>query len=157
MTPTIKPVWTDADLDVMSFHDVHVRAFCADPESYELLMDLDYLFQWVAPGEGETYFRFWVAPVTLVFENVHDVRLDLKSSQGDIEIAKLHREEGTLTPNGLFTEHRYRFECQEGELSLIATGFRMYVRSPPVLVSTQSLTLQARGGIGFGRVWIEPG
>ena len=97
MTPTFKPVWTDADLDVMSFHDVHVRAFCAEPESYEMLMDLDYLFRWVAPGEGETCFRFWVAPVTLVFENVHGVRLDLQSSQGDIEIAKLDLEEGTLT------------------------------------------------------------
>ena len=157
MTPTIKPIWTDADLDVMSFHDVHVRALCAAPESYELLMDMDYLFQWVAPAEGETHYRFWVAPVTLVFENVHDVRLDLQSSQGDIEIFDLHREEGTLTPNGLFTQHRYRFDCQEGELSLIATGFHMYVRSPPVLVRKQSLSLEARGGVGFGRAWIEPG
>jgi hypothetical protein len=157
MTPTIKPVWTDADLDVMSFHDVHVRAFCAAPESYELLMDLDYLFQWVAPPEGETYFRFWVAPVTLVFANVYDVRLDLQSSQGDIEIFSLHRGEGKLTPNGQLTEHRYQFDCQEGELSLSATGFHMYVRSPPVLVRKQSLTLRERGGIGFGRAWVEPG
>lgn len=30
-----------------------------------------HIFKWVQPGEGETYFRFWVAPVTMVLESAH--------------------------------------------------------------------------------------
>jgi hypothetical protein len=155
MPPTIKPFWTDADFDAMSFHDVHIRAFGAEPDTYELLLDLDYLFQWVPPAEGETYFRFWVAPVTLAFENAHDVRIDVRSSQGDLEIATLRREEATPTPNDAMLERRYVLECREGDLSVVATGFTMYVRRPPVLVGQQSLTLEQRGGVSFGRTLVE--
>ena len=52
------------------------------------------------PGLGEKYFKFWVAPVTMVFENVHQVIINIDSQQGIIEISDLHREAPTPTPNG---------------------------------------------------------
>ncbi len=143
--------WDDRDLSVMSFHDATLWSMVANTDAFEFLFDLDYLFEWVSPGEGETHFKFWVAPVTLLFENVYDVKLRIDSSQGAIEIAGLHREAPGPTRNGAFTEYTYRFECQEGEISLRATGFQMFVRRSPELHRSQRLGLEERGGIGFQR------
>jgi hypothetical protein len=144
-------VWDDTDFARMGWHDAKVWAYAANPHEYECLLDLDYIFKWVQPEEGETHFKFWIAPVTMVFEDVHGVTIDLESSQGMLEIAQLYRENPALTPNGKFTEHTYRFECQEGLLSLNATGFKLYVRKKPQLVRVLNLGWAERGGIGFGR------
>jgi hypothetical protein len=146
-----RPVWDGGDFERMSWHDVTVWSTMANPEAFEFVLDLDYIFQWVHPGPGETYFKFWVAPVTMVLENVHSVLIDIESMQGTIEIDHLHREDPSLTPNGLMTQHRYRFECREGEISLTATSFKMFVRRKPRLLQRQSLELADRQGIGFGR------
>ncbi len=149
-----KPHWDDRDFSAMSFHDVTLWSMVAHAEAFELLFDLDYLFEWVSPGEGETHFKFWVAPVTLLFENVYDVNLRIDSSQGTIEIARLYRECPGPTRNGTLTEYTYRFECQEGEISLRSTGLQMFVRRRPELRHSQRLGLEERGGIGFGRALI---
>jgi hypothetical protein len=62
------------------------------PTFFEFLLELDYIFKWVHPVDGERYFRFWVAPVTMVFESAHTVRIDIESQLGDIEVADLFRE-----------------------------------------------------------------
>jgi hypothetical protein len=33
-------------------------------------------FEWVHPAAGEEFLRFWVAPCTLVFQNVYEVRFE---------------------------------------------------------------------------------
>ena len=73
------------------------------------------------------------------------------SDQGFIEICKLHKENAELVPNKKYTQHLYRFECQEGEISLKATGFKMYVRQTPKLLEAQSFSFLDRGGISFDR------
>ena len=147
-----KPAWDDSDFELMGWHDARIWSMLADTDAFEFLLDLDYIFKWVQPGEGETYFSFWVAPVTMVFENAHTVRIDIESQLGEIEVADLHREVPEPTRTGDAVQHTYRFECQEGELSLKATGFKMFVRQAPVLLQRQSLSLQQRGGISFSRV-----
>jgi hypothetical protein len=146
-----KPLWTGVDFEVMGWHDSRVWAMVADEEKFEFAVDLDYIFKWVHPGPGETHFRFWVAPVTMVFENAYEVTIDIRSRQGGIEVADLHREDPKPTPNGAPTDHLFRLECQEGEISLRATGFRMYVRAEPRLMQGQSLSLEERGGISVER------
>ena len=48
------------------------------------------------------------------------------------------------------TQRLYKFECQEGRISLAATGFRMFVREAPKMNGTsQSFSLLQRGGISF--------
>ena len=42
-------------------------------------------------------------------------------------------------------------KCHDGEISLKATGFKMYVRQTPMLVEAQVLTLHQRNGVSFGR------
>jgi hypothetical protein len=146
-----KALWTSDDFEVMGWHDSRVWAMVAAEESFEFAMDLDYIFKWVHPAPGETYFKFWVAPVTMVFENAHDIRIEIESSQGGIEVADLHREEPKPTPSGALTDYQYRFECQEGTISLRATGYRLYVRSEPRLMQGQSFSLTERGGISVDR------
>jgi len=146
-----KRVFDDADLSTMSFHDVHVWSMVPRAEAFEYLLDLDYIFAWVHPKAGETHFKFWVAPATMVFENAYDIALHIDSSQGVIEIADLYTENPGPTRNGVLTEHTYRFECQEGQISVRATGFKLFPRRGPELRSTQSFDLVERGGISFAR------
>ena len=146
-----KDVWSEADFKVMGWHDASIWSMVSNSEKFEYLLDLDYIFKWVHPKENETYFKFWVAPVTMVFENAFDVKIDIESQQGLIEVADLHMENPELIPNGKFTSHTYRFECQEGEIVLKATGFKMYVRDNPKLIQGQSFELEERGGVNFGR------
>ena len=124
----------------------------ADTAAFEFLIDLDYIFSWVEPKAGETYFKFWVAPVTMVFENASDVKVNIESQQGSIEVAEFHRELLGPSPNGKFTQYAYRFECQEGGISLEATGFKMHVRQAPSLLSSQSLEIGRRNGISFAKI-----
>src|SRR5690554_2765054 len=135
----------------MGWHDASIWSMVSNAAQFEYLLDLDYIFKWVHPKENETYFKFWVAPVTMVFENAFDVKIDIESQQGLIEVADLHMENPELTPNGKFTSHTHRFECQEGEITVKATGFKMYVRRKPKLIQGQSFDLEERGGISFGR------
>lgn len=146
-----KPIWDDRDFSIMGWHDATLWSMLANPTDFEFLFDLDYIFKWVHPKEGETYFKFWVAPVTMVFENAHDIKININSKQGTIEIADLHRENPKESPNRKFTQHTYRFECQEGEISVVATGFKMFVRKNPELLQGQSFELAQRQGIAFGR------
>lgn len=107
--------------------------------------DLDYIFKWVDPIEPDVYVKFWVAPVTMVFENAVNIKFDTESQQGLIEIADLLMGNPKFTPNEKFTEYTFRFECQEGKISLQATGFKMYVRQAPILTRHQSLEFKPRG------------
>jgi hypothetical protein len=146
-----KLVWTQVDFNVMGWHDAKVWGILANTDEWELLVDLDYIFNWVHPKGEEKHFKFWVAPVTMVFENAYDVKIDVESQQGEIQLAELHMENQRKTKNGKFTEYTFRFECQEGEITLSATGYKMYVRQKPRLLQSQQLEFTERGGVNFGR------
>ena len=146
-----KSIWSENDFDLMGWHDATVWSMLANSEEYEYLLDLDYIFKWVDPKENETYFKFWISPVTMAFENASDIVIDIESSQGLIEISELVMVNPRPSPNGKFTQHTYRFECQEGFISITATGFKMHVRQKPKLIQGQSLDLKDRNGINFNK------
>ncbi len=146
-----EPVWDDGDFEVMGWHDATIWSIHPDSSAHEFSLDLDYIFKWVDPGPGETYFKFWVAPVTMVFENVHAVKIAIDSPHGVIEIADLNRGEPEPSPRVGLTERSYKFDCQEGEVSLRSTGFRLFVRRAPELLEGQHFNLAQRGGVGFVR------
>ena len=148
-----KQVWDDQDFSIMGWHDTKVWSIFANSTDFEFILDLDYIFKWVHPKEGEIdrRFKFWISPVTMVFVNVNGVKINTDSQQGNIEIINLHRENPQLTPNGKLTEYTYRFECWEGDISVRATGFKMFVRRKPELLQEQSFELAQRQGISFAR------
>ena len=61
----------------MGWHDSRIHAVAFLTEKFELAFDIDYILRWVQPSEDE-YHRFWVAPATLVFENIHEVKFDIE-------------------------------------------------------------------------------
>jgi hypothetical protein len=76
-----KSIWSDADFDVMGWHDVTIHGLCVQPGASDnllprLLLDIDYIVRWVHPLPPEKHFSFWTAPSTLVFEDVWDVEGD---------------------------------------------------------------------------------
>jgi hypothetical protein len=138
----------------MGWHDATVHAVAFFSDTFEFALDLDYIFQWIDPASGSSGYTFWVAPVTMVFANAHNVIFDLWADNG-IEIADITRRNPRRPKNadwiGRDTEWQWTIDCQRGAITLTSVGYRMYVRSAPVLQSQQSLSLQDRGGIGFGR------
>ena len=75
-----------AAFDALSWHDntlYGLRAEIGDPDRgtwhSRLLLDIDYILEWVCATDGRA--RFQVAPASLVFEDVTDLRLSL--DQGD--------------------------------------------------------------------------
>ncbi len=149
-----KGIWTDADFDVMGWHDATIHSVAFFPEAFEFALDLDYIFNWVDPETEGGYYSFWVAPVTMVFSNVHGLTLSIEPSEG-LEIADIHREQLGSPRNAEAIEHKiewaWKIDCREGEISLKSVGYRMYVRRAPMLQKGQSLDLEARAGVSFAR------
>ena len=147
-----KWIWSEADFEQMSWHDVGIHALAFRPSSYELLFDIDYLYRWVAPLAGETYYKFWVSPATLLFHNVYDIRFDLEPLDS-ICISGITRSEMDKPRNadsiGRDVDWLWTIECLDGEISFRATSFEQFTRGRPILQSQQRLSEQARGGFSF--------
>ena len=77
-----KWIWTEADFEVMGWHDNRIYALAFSADTFELILDIDYIFKWINPEPGETFFQFWTAPATLVFQNVYDVEFDILTTTG---------------------------------------------------------------------------
>jgi len=50
----------------MGWHDVRVHAGAANPETHDLLFDIDYIIQWEPSIPSATSFTFWkeISPPT---------------------------------------------------------------------------------------------
>ena len=142
-------IWTDADFDRMGWHDCRIHAMGFNPAAGEFLLDIDYIFAWVPPPAGETYFKFWLAPATLVFEESSDMRIDV-STWSDLGIDRVLRSAPQQLPDGRLA-YTYTLECQQGEISVSASGYRMFVKRMPVLQQGQVLESAQRGGQTFSR------
>jgi len=149
-----KWVWTEKDFDNMGWHDSIIHSLAFFPEDFEFALDIDYIFQWIDPEEGEKHFHFWVAPANLVFENVYDLRFDIETDS-KIEIDAITRENPQKPNNSEHiekqTEWRWNIECQEGTISFKSVGYKMFVKQEPVFTCEQSLSLENRGSISFVR------
>ncbi len=159
-----KYLWTDDDFDVMGWHDAKVHAVAFDPgdgtsakfvtetdyaleRGGRLLFDLDYIVEWVQPVPPERHFGFWTSPATLVFENVQWIQggeLELRSASLWLDIADL--DESGPDPSGLY---KLILEGHNFTLKFWGTGFRQYLRQPPVFAAHQHLSLAAHGGFSF--------
>lgn len=146
-----KWLWSEADFENMGWHDSRIYALAFSPDTYELLLDIDYIFKWVSPEPGETYFQFWVAPATLVFQNVHEVKFDISTTTG-LEIDGITRQEPRAPHNAAYIEHdvewAWTIDCQQGDIRLWSVGYKQYIRSSPQF-GKQQLGLTARGGYSF--------
>ncbi len=98
----------------MRWHDAHIHALAFSPNSFQLLFDIDYIFQWVQPSTGEQSYRFWLSPCTLMFNAVHQTRIYLEPLE-DVSILDLARSDPREINSELGIGYLYRIECAEGE------------------------------------------
>jgi hypothetical protein len=154
-----KAVWTDDDFDRMGWHDARVWALAFLAETYEFVLDLDYIVEWVAPPPGEEYYEFWVVPATLVFENVTGLEIELEPFS-DVSLDTITRSESGVPLNAKFigkgTDWLYDLDFHVGGIRLRSAGYKQYLRGPAVRSRTQYLPLAERGGLSFARSTDRP-
>lgn len=150
-----KSVWTEDDFEQMGWHDASVHAMAFSTDTFELLLDIDYIYAWVDPQPPEEHFTFWVSPCTLVFSNVYDFSAAIELSQG-FEISDLSRIDETRPKNSDHIkrekEWKWIFDCHQGEFSFRSVGFQQITRKKPIRIKAQSFSWEERGNPCFDRV-----
>ena len=136
-----KSVWTNDDFDEMGWHDSTIYAFKVDKDFY---LDIDYIFKWVEP-EQDTWFSFWVAPCTLIFETPGKISFNLANKDFDnyFEISDLHRQ---INHN---QKTEWRIETNIGDILIETENFRQIVRRPPTIQAGQQIVAEERGEVSF--------
>ncbi|NJK90389.1 MAG: hypothetical protein HC904_00280 [Blastochloris sp.] len=149
-----KAIWTEEDFDQMGWHDATVHALAFSTDTFELLLDIDYIYAWVDPKPPEEHFNFWISPCTLVFSNVYDFSASIELSQG-LEVSDLSRVDETKPRNSDYIkrekEWKWIFDCQQGELSFRSVGFQQITRKMPTRGKRQSFSWEERGNPCFDR------
>jgi hypothetical protein len=147
----VKVVWTEADFHEMSWHDCRLHAVAIfddfNPHLHDLRLDIDYIFEWVDFDKPSEQLGYWVSPATLVFDPQR-FHLDVPGPCGDW-IERIER-----TVKGSATYWRLSLNTG-GDITVIAAGFRQYIRRPPVFIRDQSLETHQRGGISFELTYNE--
>lgn len=133
----------------MGWHDCAVHAIAFEPalpHPGRLLVDLDYIVEWVCPTAPATSFTFWVCPATLVFAEAWDLVGDIDLRGFSFEPSLDAVERVGPDPVGGF---EWTLAGHEFRLTLHATGFTQYLRRPPMHSSAQRLSVDQRGGLSF--------
>ena len=146
-----KRIWTDKDYDKMSWHDVIIHAIALNhyrrgewfSTVSELMFDIDYILKCVLMPDK--HYSCWVAPATLLFNNVTDLKINDNSGNGDWEIQDdIYREK--VEPNDPPT---WLWKIMSEEIAFKSTGFSQYIRRDPTFQGARSFTVRQRGGISF--------
>ena len=137
----------------MGWHDaaVHGVGFEDDGESTRLLLDVDYILRWVEPEPPSVYYSFFIAPATLVFENVDRLEADMTPANAgertllliaDIQRGEPESESDRTSGVRPWVISGHNFGC-----SFVASGFHQHLRRAPVHVNgSQRLSSRERGG-----------
>ena len=148
-------IWTADDFEKMGWHDGTIYAWYLK-EKFELVLDIDYLFHWVAPTNKRNYYKFWISPCTLIFENVYDLKIDLEISEPyEVKINDIHCENPQRPRNANFinhdTEYNWIIDAFQGQITFKSVGFKLFVRKRPILQKKQNIGIKKRNGISFNK------
>lgn len=133
-----RDIWTEADFVDMGWHDVVLYSMSFPQADYAIRFDIDYIFKW--HWEREALSGWDVAPCTLQFNNVSDLRVSLSwQMQGDTSIQNITRNNSRPSPNGKFMLWDYQIELDAGDLRFTATGFTQATRRQPIFSTSQFL------------------
>ncbi|WP_400191122.1 hypothetical protein [Hymenobacter sp. B81] len=141
-----KWLWTESDFAVMGWHDASVYAWRLVDQ--ELLLDIDYIFQWNQPEVEGTNFTFWVAPATLVFRGVQNLEVDFNFLGADPSKAEALEIDGI--EQGQPGEWTILFH--NGYLEFMATGYSQFIRKAPSFEFGQQVSWPNRAGTSFEQV-----
>ncbi len=152
--------YTEADFDAMTWHDCHIWGIRfdvgdsdADDWTNDLVLDIDFIVEWLRPDPSR--FAFRVAPASLVFHGVTDPRISISwGSSGfqnalhAVSISGISREQ--VENQKVYLDRPYfswRIELNwpAGEIAFGAVGFTQSLLDEPATVDTQHLPRSMRG------------
>ena len=141
--------WTEAQFESMTWHDNHVHGFhivAGEHGAGQLVLDLDYILEWL-PGP-ENGFMFRIARAELRFREVTSLRMtiDYAAASAAFGPFALHAIERRI-------EARPRYEATiwtlalnwpVGEITFEAEGFAQRLLTEPIVTDRQWLTENER-------------
>ena len=149
---------THADFEQLSWHDcsiwgLELRAIDVEGTS-ELALDIDFIVEWLCGVDRPAQFR--VAPATLVFHGVTDLRVVIGSTHaGHYQVALYPAQIDRITRRRIedqrvFLDRPYYAwsiplnDPTPGLIEFGAYGFTQTLRAQPVLTEAQQLTYRQR-------------
>jgi hypothetical protein len=153
---------SDSDFDRLSWHDCHVWGLsigAGDPDAgdwtSDLTLDLDFIVEWICGVDKS--FQFRVAPATLTFHGVTDLRIGIEWGEGAHQVAihpmsidRIERErvgQQRVFLDRLYYRWRIVLNWPAGaEIAFGAVGFPQQLRAEPVLSARQHLSRHERRG-----------
>ena len=143
-SPSPKKIWTQDDFENMGWHDNAVHAVAleyAPPWPGRVLLDIDYIVEWVGPDDDGDHFRFWICPATLVFDEASDftTEVDLTGRSFELSLDEVVRSQ----PDD-YGRRTWQLIGHEFSMAVVASGFTQYLRSAPILSNRQRLEREER-------------
>ena len=151
---TYKFIWSEEDFEQMNWHDVIVHAFSIVPKEYdyELMLDIDYIFEWIKPVPPDTHYLFIIAPATISFPGAWDIETDLstrKDISEPISILDIQRSNPRETNVADIIGWDWKIILEQGSISFSGYGFKQYIRKEPMVSDSNVLEVAQRGDISF--------
>jgi hypothetical protein len=152
------------DFDDLTWHDNALYGLrldigdCARGDWHaDLVLDIDHIVEWLCGVDRQVRFR--VAPATLTFHDVTDLRIaiDCGDSGGQIALHALAinaiTRDRILDQKICFDRPYFRWRIalnwpQDGAITFGASGFTQLLRAEPVLLDQQQLSPADRIGAG---------
>jgi hypothetical protein len=149
---------TDADFERLTWHDCTIwglELHPPDPDAgdwaCDLVLDIDFIVEWLCDVGGRGCAQFRVAPATLRFHTVADLRIAITWGGPGVllheaAIDRIEREPIAAAPGGQ-PVHRWRIALNwppAGEIAFTASGFTQTLRAEPVVTGRQSLPRRGR-------------
>jgi hypothetical protein len=145
MTHKTRQLWTDADFDELSWHDNYVHGIQVEGGGEfgtgTLILDLDYILEWLRPS-GQL-FEFRIAPASLTFHDVFALKIDLDwigAAMSPFSISQISRQK---LPHESWS-WSIGVNWPEGTITFEATGFTQMLRSEPLIKREQHLEANER-------------
>ncbi|MGD9679390.1 MAG: hypothetical protein AB7V16_13700 [Vulcanibacillus sp.] len=143
-----KSYYTQKDFDVISFHDCAIHSMYFNDEEKKFFLDIDFITEWIInPGEA---ISFKVAPATLVFNNVLDMRIDIDlSCCSKLELPSIDGVRYVVEKNDNgYIFSKFIVDLHEGCIVLYSESYEIYLRKSPIL-SNMTLPNKERGVPSF--------
>jgi hypothetical protein len=156
MNVEYKTVWTDRDFEIMSWHDVMIHALAVIPREYdyEIMMDIDYLFEWIHPEPPDNFYSFLLAPATLSFSGVWDVNSQISTRIRVLEplqIRDIQRTNERRINNSNIVTWDWIVTLLQGSINFNGPGFTQHIRQKPIKYGSHILPEEQRGPISFSK------
>ena len=133
----------------MSWHDNHVHALRVVAGKHgagELILDLDYILEWIPGAEGG--FQFSLLPATLAFLEVTNLRMSLDYATPTAALGpfSIHAIERHIEPRERYVANLWTISINwpSGEITFEAQGFEQRGVAPPVTSPNQWLSASQR-------------